>query len=559
MDSAPKVGAPSLSDNADLLTALDRDTLQVLPGGMITLAVRYESTEFAVAGKTVEFAVITPEYSEGVAADSDAAVAPPPGAALSRPSTPTDAEGTAETLLTVGSTLGTFQVRARVEGVEPVFFTIEVTEAAQPTLKVHVEYDGLRTLAAYSATAIRDGICGKVEVDGTSTGAEVRTVNLPTNQLNFTLGNHDYAILAWGRDATNATQAVGCTQLKANEATEDDDEAARIVEVPLTDRKMRLQGPYPIELVLSLDASLKRLGELVTERATLGLPDSDHPEADLYLDAVQQVLSDNGEGSKADQVEAARSSELASSLETALGESGYAAAALALTDVLEDVGNSLAVQASFAVGAPGVPLSLTVNALVARSNEGKVAFDLMAISGNSAPAATITAEYDDLRAQVDVTALGISLPLGTYGRALIDANAQVDPKWYVTRLAGPAGCAALSSWLASEPALQEGGAPLCDGACASQVCETVLGDLVSSVQTEFLRLDVEHPAINLGGAISAHNRLGDERSTSAEPVFKVDDLGPSTLKGNWGKAMGASEDDAVSASVVTFTESVPAL
>jgi hypothetical protein len=189
-------------------------------------------------------------------------------------------------------------------------------------------------------------------------------------------------------------------------------------------------------------------------------------------------------------------------------------------------------------------MSLNVTSLVARSADGALAFDLMNGSAGKEPAASIQGSYDDASAELSVTALTVSLGLGSYWRDLLDALKQSDASWYVGRLGSSAGCDVLASWLASDPSVQDNGAPLCDAACAAQACSSALQALVNAAHTDYAALDAQYSTIRIAGQVRAHERTGDAL---------IDDFGPAQMTGHWGNTSGSVPGDEVKASFATMT------
>lgn len=518
-------------------------TTQILaPNSSRKLSVRYAGDY--PEGKKVEFAVLaletTDEEYDSAAnlGQGTGSVTAAPGGSLSPNEVWTGDDGSASTTLTVGSTPGRFQVRARMEGLTPVIFEIEVSKAYQPQLSVTVKYDGLRPIASRSATAIPNRTCEQA-LQADKSSAEVRTVDAPLDALSFYLvPDETYAIVAWGRDATYAELAIGCREVKSN-APEVEAEAMQEIVVTIEDKPMRLFGSYPVELALKLDASMARLAGVTASEVQKLLPADPNAEAKAYISVVRDVLVAQ-DTTKAELLQAKLDGDevnltsLTGVLST--NKAGFVSTGSALSTLLASFGKNLAVRAEYGVGASGVPMSLNVSALVARSEDGSLAFPLMN-SGSMSPTATILAEYDDTRALVELKTLSITLGVGTYGRSLLDALGKSDAAWHVARLGTAAGCAQVKDWLANDSSVRDGDAPLCDQECAAAACSQVTKSVVDAARTGYQTIDVSgsHSTLNLTGKLSAHDRLGDEA---------VDDLGPSPVTGNWGK--GADKEDAVS-------------
>ncbi len=512
--------------------------LVLAPGSEQELIVQYVGGAYR-ANNVVEFAVLaleTPDEDDGDSPDApggDAGIikAPPSGSLTPAVDT-TDPEGRASTRLRVGSTSGRFQVRARMGAHPPIYFDIEVSESSLPQLSVHVKYDGLRVLASRSAAAIPNLKCAQVtSLD--KNGAEVRTVESPIEEILFSLSpQQTYAVVAWGRDATNAELASGC-----QEVTLRADEPDPSLVVPIQDKEMNLVGTsFPIRLALEVEDSMARLASVTRAQTEALLPeDALHPEAEAYLAAVHDVLVGLGESDAATQVLSSGDVTSLASLLTA-NKAGYLATADALSDLLTSFGANLWVHGRYGVGAVGVQMTFDVDSLVARSEDGKLAFDLMNASSSMALSASILATYDKDRALVDVATLSINFGLGTYGRSLLDALGKEAADWYVSRFSGAAGCDALATWLAQDASVSDGSAPLCDAACAASACKKIIGNVVEEAHAAYPVLNAAHATISLAGKVSAHERNGDGL---------VDDLGPSEVTGNWGKALDEDAADAV--------------
>jgi hypothetical protein len=203
-------------------------------------------------------------------------------------------------------------------------------------------------------------------------------------------------------------------------------------------------------------------------------------------------------------------------------------------------GERLTAEASYGVGAsPNVPMAVTLDSLTARSLDGRPNVAFHASEGAMLPTVSVLAAYDDARAVVDFTALRVDLGLGSYARSLLDAQASSSPSWLQEQFAEVAGCAVAEAWIENALSAE------CDPACAESVCGAALGGMLDKVRTAWSALDVDHPAITLRGLLAVRDRDRDGW---------VDDLGPSVLPGNWGKAQDADESETVSAELRTPTQ-----
>jgi hypothetical protein len=537
---------PRASLESGTLTAVGSTVLHVLPSGHTTLRVNYSGTDRL---DDVEFVVIAPEADDGDRSDGSLAeMAVPPGASLDPPMAMIAPNGDAQTELTVGSTPGKFQVRARVAGGAPVTFDIQVREALSPTLSVWVSYDGMRDIRSHTATVLPGLTCEEALLSDKSQ-AEVRTEIDKNKAIPFSLGpNLSYAVVAWGRDATDAEVAAGC-ELHVSPITASMEEAVKSITVPLVDRPMRLLGNYPVEITLDLQASMERLQAAALDTVQAALPAGDEAEARGYLNALRAYFVAAQKSEQADAV-GLLGDDVVETLAATLEQKavGQLSAVRELAALLSRVGKQPSMAADYGVGVSNA-MTLTVGSLVARSDDGTLAFDLTNSLGAKAPVASIIADYSDPKAEVNVSALTVSVGLGSYGRALIDALATAGGEgWYMPWFARAAGCDVLAGWLAQEETLSTDGAAWCDAACSEAVCSQALGQLLGKVRDGYPSLDTTHPTISLMGALSAHDRVGNDQ---------VDDLGPSQLTGNWGKASGAETADEVSGMLVTRPQESP--
>lgn len=532
---------PASGDNlgaADLwasLSLVGEATRYVLPGGTAELAVRYTSDEGgAVVGVPVQFALLA---SDAESYEQPDAGTQPPGASLTPHVPLTDEEGVARVLLTVGSTAGKFTVRARAEGTAPVYIEVIVGAAPESTLSVHVTYEGARDVVARSATVVESMSCDQAR-SANQYGMQVRVQEKPEDALEFSLAyGLPYAVLAWGRDATGAELASGCVEITPDQSRGDHE-----VTVRLEDSLLRLMGHHALSFDFSLSVPAARIASVARAQGEGLAPEaSEHPRAHVFLDAVEAVLRARAQDMKAAQVADKRSDgtlDLAA-LEALLEEHGASVqeAASALGERVASLGERLTADASYGVGAsPNVPMAVTLDSFTARSQDGRPSVAFHMLPGAMLPTVSVLAAYDDARAVVDFTTLRVHLGLGSYARSLLEARASSSPTWLEDEFADVAGCAWAKTWI--ESALPEE----CDPACAESVCGEALGSMLDKVRTAWSALDVDHPAITLRGVLAARDRDRDGW---------VDDLGPSVLLGNWGKAQDADESEEVSAELRT--------
>ena len=206
--------------------------------------------------------------------------------------------------------------------------------------------------------------------------------------------------------------------------------------------------------------------------------------------------------------------------------------ATALSTLLTSVGKNLSVHADYGVGAPGVPMTWawrTGGAL--RGWRAGIRSD--GISGDMAPTRDHRGRIRRRQSVVDVQTLSIALGLGTTDARCSRHSGKGDPKWTVTRLGCAAGCTAVQEWLARRSRLVRDAGnmlPLCDQACAAKVCSRGHPRAWSMLARDGIL------GVDSGGAHSTISPDGQAQRPRSYRRRSVDDLGPSPVMGNWGKA-----------------------
>jgi hypothetical protein len=467
-------------------------TLYMLPNSMEQLRVRYLSLDGRpVAGAQLEFAFL------GLSGSSFLPTAMPV----------TDGEGLATTTLSVGSSPPqSFQVRVSAQGAEPLFIDVKVVDATTVLLSVAAKYDGMRIVESRTVSKIAGRTCAEA-LEANVLGDPSITYEDKDYRPVFELGaGVSYAVLAWGRDSTNAKITVGCEEFAAP-ITDDEAAAHADVEVHMADIPMAPAAkPYPFTLDLDVSVSVARLGAAMRARAAADFPVGEGRvfQGDYYAGALRDQLVADGEDEAAADL-AARRTEVAEQLELALqaDERGLAAYVNRIAERAEELGAFIKLDVVYGIGvAEDVPMSITLAMVRARN-----------------AMATETLMLDKLGA-LDIKTLSIDQPLGGYGKALISALAVSEE----SALAEVAGCDVVSAFIADDVVL----APACDEDCQRATCERARASLRVSVAMDLLSFDVTHPNIGLRGVLFAHDRFEDDGL--------IDDLGPATLTGNWGIA-----------------------
>jgi hypothetical protein len=472
-------------------------TLHVLPNGTEPITVRYlDDADEPVAGEQLEFSFL------GV---SGSAFLP-----TERPVT--DSDGRATTTLSIGSNPPPeFSVRVSAQGVEPLLIKVYVVDAKTISLSVEAHYLGERDVESRTVSKLAQKTCSEALAAGVA-GDVTFSYDDPEHRAVFELapGVH-YAILAWGRDSTNAKVAVGCGEFSA---PVDPKALHPALRVELNDIPMS-PASHSYELNLDLDVSLSvaRLHDVIRSRADEDFPDSPDSTAqgDFFVQALEAELADR-------ELDDTVPAELGQKIETALdaANKGLAAYAYALADALSTFGSHVKLHANYGIGAAvELPMSIVIDLVHVRNEDDTVT---LLLNGKDSvyvpPLASIEASYSDAWGALDVQALSLSQGLGGYGKAVIAALRANDP----TMLDDHAGCMAVGKVLASQVAQ-------CDEACRAATCERALANLRMTLRADLAAFDVSHPTIGLTGKLFVHDRTDDGI---------VDDVGPADLSGNWG-------------------------
>jgi hypothetical protein len=478
------------------------DVVDVLPNGTAQLSVFYiDDYGSPLPGVPVEFAL-----------------ADPAGGSSLTPSTPvTGDDGSASTLLRVGSepSVNKFRVRVSAAGVAPIYIQVMVDDVARVSVEVAVVYMGSRDVDMRTVTALPSVTCEQALAAGVS-GDVTYTYGDEETVKTFELGpGLHYSLVAWGRDRTNAKVAEGCVGFDAPIVASMQMQEPESIE--LVDTPMRLMNSYDLTLDLNVSASVARVREAVEAAAVAALPVTASPEGDFYLDALDATLRAAGNTSAADALATRRGSEdLAGALAAELEAAAVGAAAYgeALGAAAASFGNRLEVR-TYGAGATDMAYMIEVRMVRARTGDGT---DLLELSPTFVvPTAMVDADYSDTLGALVINTLWVELGLGSYGKALISALAAREQP--PARAAG--GCGVLAQFIADDGAL----GAACDASCRALVCDRALDTLDTASSNALTSLDAAHPTLGLSGQVWAHDRDGDGL---------VDDLGPASLMGNWG-------------------------
>ncbi|HEX6240354.1 MAG TPA: Ig-like domain-containing protein, partial [Polyangiales bacterium] len=291
------------------------------------------------------------------------------GASLDKASVRTNADGVAETKLTAGSAVSTFQVRASAADASPLYFDVRVLQAARPTLTLNVVYEGQRKLESRRFSVVGDMDCDKL-LNHSTDAVRVAYV-LPAAeqeipyQESLVAGGH-YAAFAWGSDDTNSTLATGCANFVApTEASAED--AALTLTVKLEDLAFSLAPSYDVTLGLDLSVPLAALAARTREAVLELLPETKTPEASYLLDLL---------GSNVDP-SARASLGLDATLAGLLAQSGTGPLAYfqTLSASVREEGSSSSLEGQLAPGTDSAPARFTLTRMVSMRG-GKSAREL---------------------------------------------------------------------------------------------------------------------------------------------------------------------------------------
>lgn len=503
---APNDQAPTTS-----LVIQDSAGIDVVAGTTQALRVRYVGlpNQQPLADAVVEF---------GLTGAAD-------GASLQSALATTDAHGFAEMTLVAGGTVAAFRVRASAEGATPVYFDVNVVAAQRPALTIDVTYDGQRPIETRSVSILDNMKCEQFAQRNNSADVKVAyMVAAPEQSIDYKeqLGaGRTYAVVAWGSDATNSKLATGCVAFTAP-VTDDADQAAVTLTVPLHDLKLDLAARYAVSLTLDAHAALAALSTRSRSIVDAQLPQSATPQASFLLDLLP---------SQNDFATARKDLGLDAALEASLTQTktGPLRAAEAWASLVADEGGACTIEGqltSVDMGAGGFSFAVD-RVLSIRSGTVAKEIDLSAVPLRGAVG--LSAAYSAARAAIDVQALKVPIGFGSYAVYLLN-QVQASPDVQGRALADIAGCAELSRFVDARTAVF--------GAVSAQVaglCSAAVQKLRQQVAEDWTSLDSSRAAFQVGGSVFVHDRDGEG---------SVDDLGPAVLSGDWATS-GASSDTKV--------------
>jgi hypothetical protein len=418
--------------------------------------------------------------------------------------------------------------------VEPLLIQVLVVEAKPFALTVQVSYSGERDVKWRSVTKIASKSCDEALAAGVA-GDITLSYDDEAHSPVFELapGVH-YAILAWGKDRTNAKVAVGCLEylapVTANKKDAHDTRDVELVDIPMSPAS----SSYELELDLDVSASVERLEQALRAAAEQDFPSGGdgHAQGALFVQAVQAEMLARGQDP--DTIPGDLDVTLEGVLDAA--QRGPRAYVEALASGVRTFGSHLKLHALYGIGAGAeVPMSFVVDMVYVRNESDTLTLLLNGKDGSYVPPlASISAMYSDRWGALDVQALSLSQGLGDYGKAVIAALLAHEPD----ELASASGCAAVQARVLSD-------VPGCDELCAEAACERAFNSLRMGLIMDLAAFDVSHPSLGLRGKLYAHDRTDDGL---------VDDLGPAELSGNWGTA---EESDSVTGDVLAPQPAIP--
>jgi hypothetical protein len=248
------------------------------------------------------------------------------------------------------------------------------------------------------------------------------------------------------------------------------------------------------------------------------LPQTPEPDADAFLDAVEAELRVTGNVSAADAVQALRAdASVASSLGEALrvAEVGPSQLLEALNTLLSESAERLVAKASYAV--EGANMEFRVDALYgSRAGGLPVPLSEALLASNRV---TFEASFNEPRAQIDVSTLGMTIDLAAYGLAVLDSLQQSNASGILGILSPKPGCRTLTTWWATQPAI----AGVCAADCLQRACDAVGQGLLSTAR-ESVASASGYGALTISGKVWVADR--DDNNL-------VDAIGSPELLGTW--------------------------
>ena len=482
------------------LQLVSGDQVAVLPSGSVKVEVRYlPASGESSAGVTVEAAFV------------DVA----PGASLVAPAARTDEQGKVAFTVRVGSSPADFQLRLSAWLADPVYVSVSVRRALDPTVDVSIGYTGLREVETRTVTLIAGMTCERVLGEGL-TAEPTYSLHSEEESVVFELGpGLEYAVAAWGKDGTGAKVALGCSQVLAP-ITASLAEATLTEKIALSDIPFELTDRHDVVAYLSMGPTNERLAEVLLDAVRASLPELSGSDAQLqaafFVEAIRQKQPDLDAQEASDLVDA-----LATALEAAASSQGPLSLGEELGKLLSGRAQSLTLR--LGVIPAGDTLEVSPERLLAQSADASNVGNMppLAIAPDGL-AVSFEGRYDDARALVAVDELQVSLGLGEYAKALWDdVVGDADPR---TRFAPTLGCSLVADVLSQKPVRE------CGAQCGRDACEEALTLLMSELEAAVLALDDVAPSFTLTGTISAHDRDDDGL---------INDLGPGELTGAWDR------------------------
>lgn len=443
----------------------------------------------------------------------------------------TDVEGRTSTTLVAGSQGAVFRVRASAERAEPRYVNVSVGNMGFGALRVIAPYEGGRE--GWTRRVI--DVYADVECDPADgypdSSARTKVIDDPeTDEATFRTLSAGLSFTVVGRveGPTGAPLAIGCVsgiEVLRDEVTD--------VELGFTDAALIPEGEYETELTLEtmFFEPVMQLGVDAT-RDRMGLVG-----ARLYLDALEDQLTDAGEPGAATMLASERMSgfveaSLAMRLDAASeGPSeGFSQFFAALTDRLEGVRVSgpltLTPMDADWLDAQWEATSLIVGPMPAPDAPDPLILDPAAMGLMVTPEITVT--WAPSRDEMAVESLGFGLPIGTLVSETMTAAA-IEAGGEGAAVEPGAGCGVLQRWVAESPTLS----PVCDSACALAACHRALAALFMDAQVAIESAGLRRDRMSVSGTVTVHDDNADLMIDRIE--------GP--VEGAWSGAMVMSGDE----------------
>lgn len=500
------------------LLTLESDPVVALTFGQeAEVSVQYTEAGRPVAGVEVRFALVGRAQSSGV---TDLSLV-------------TDADGRVHTTVVAGETAVVFRLRVAAERSAPVYVDVSVGDMGFGGLVVRAVYEGGREEAARRVVSVYSGTeCDPV--DGYPRDADrVAVLNADDEtqaQWSALAAGLRYTVVGRVEGPGGAELASACrdgVEIVADEDT--------LVDLTFSDAQLLPAGRYDTELELR-PATLA--ADVIEGSLDAGVAAVGGAGASLYLDALEEELSDRGETAAAAALAAERVGGTPdTSLRMRLDAAGegperglreLVARLVERLDTLRWVGPLELRVTDGALLATWTPDSLEVGPVSVPDGPAPFVSEPDVWTFDPAPAITLGWDGTD---EVTLESLSMSVPVGSLVVTAIVAAGMGDGAGAAMREG--AGCGVLAGWISESPTL----GPACDAVCAETACTRALDRIAEALTGALVSSDEARSEVTLEGTLRLLDQNGD---------LTVDAIESRDLTGRW---LGASADDAIDASL----------